>query len=125
MEQASKTIDLYIHGIMQYETCLFCPCYNFPFETGELGWCGAMDKKVEQNEPPLDCPATKMLKHGELVDRDKLLEKAEEITIYEWNGHYTAPKRIRVIREEAVKEAGTVIPADRGMMECSTQRQAT
>ena len=46
----------------------------------------------------------------DMIDREKLLEKVEEVTVYEWNGHYTAPKKIRVIREKAVLEAEAINP---------------
>ncbi|MBP5460740.1 MAG: hypothetical protein J6Y20_01250 [Lachnospiraceae bacterium] len=46
----------------------------------------------------------------DMIDRKKLLEKVEEVTVYEWNGHYNAPKKIRVIREEVVLEAEAINP---------------
>lgn len=54
--------------------------------------------------------AVQVTPHLDFVDRKKLLEKAEEVTVYEWNGHYTAPKKIRVIKEEAVLEAEAINP---------------
>lgn len=80
---------LYIKGIEPFERCDQCPCYEYPFEHGELGLCIPLDRQVAANIPPLDCPAIKTGSHGKLIDADKLiarLERERTIILHELPG---------------------------------------
>ena len=80
---------LYVQGVEPFERCDQCPCYQLPFEHGELGWCIPMDRQVAANIPPLDCPAIETGNHGKLIDADKLiarLERERTIILHELPG---------------------------------------
>lgn len=77
----------------------------------DIAGAGAGLSRCRIAEEALDCDYDKRrmdwcpLDPGPFANAENLLENAEEITVYEWNGHYHAPKHLRVIREEKVKAA--------------------
>ena len=50
--------------------------------------------------------------HGDLVDRDALLEEATALGTLEWKGSYFAPKLENVVLEKDLMESPAVIPAE-------------
>ena len=76
-------MGVYIKGMRMPENCIKCPlqfggwCYVSPPEIDERV-APTVDEAVEQGKPEW-CPLVDLGKHGDLIDRDKVISKLKFI----------------------------------------------
>lgn len=73
---------IYIKGMEMPKNCLDCPCCD------DMGgaYCRPLQKKLglafASLYKPDDCPLIEVPKHGDLIDRDMVLEKAWDVETF-------------------------------------------
>ena len=95
---------IYIKGMEMPESCRDCAFETYYFSCGETK-CRATWKTLATNFKAIpfdgranDCPLVAVPKHGDLIDRDMVLEKAWDVETF----------------VDAVKYAPTIFPAEEG-----------
>jgi len=91
-------MSVLIHGMKMPEYCGKCPIHKLWFYDDEEVQCMIVRElwcKYTERHP--NCPLVEVPNHGDLIDRDMVMEKAWDMETF----------------ADAVKHAPTIIPADR------------
>lgn len=100
---------LYVRGVKKPYGCTFCPWCRTTYS-----FCKAANKNIsvlEMNKGPDWCPLVEVPDHGDLIDRDEMLEKAG-LCVSDFG---TPDERWRPDRDWflGINAMPTVIPAER------------
>lgn len=102
-------MSILIKGMEMPHDCEVCPCLQY-FH-GKRFFCGITHTVIGEADKLRNCPLIEIPPHGDLIDREKLLENA--------GGVYTArPEEAQKIQHEinkvlfAIQDAPTVIEAE-------------
>lgn len=119
-------MSVLIKGLHMPDCCWNCPCAD-----GECGSCNISGKSIINDKGRLaDCPLIELPDHGDLIEKDPLLKKAEELEeqaraelerykLGETNWEQTEKAKWRIARLERIgfkhniADAPVVIPAER------------
>ena len=89
--------DVLIRGMYKPQNCMFCPCMD-----REYGSCNIRELLHLSGD---DCPLVELPKHGDLIDRSKLL--------FACGG--TTPMEMDYVRRYVVDGMPVVIPSNKRM----------
>ena len=91
-------MSVLIKGLAMPDCCWNCPCLD-----GEYGKCNISGEKIKIADGRLtNCPFVELPDHGDLIDRDELIERAWRLQL-----------NTREVIAEMLNTAAVVIPAER------------